>query len=140
MANKLYDEGREGILDGSIDLAAGAVKAIACDSGYTPNLATDKFLSDIPALNRISISAALGTKTFDAGVFDCDDPIFVSVPASKTINRVVLMIDTGVAGTSRLIGQVDTLESAVPISIPTGSGGGDVIFRWSDGAYKVFKL
>ena len=138
MANALYDKGREGFLDGSIDWDTDTIKCVVCDNTYTPNLSTNQFLSDIPAGARISTSPALTTKTVTAGVADADDPLFTAVTAGKTLNRLVLFKDTGVAGTSRLIGQIDTLAGGGAMSIPTT--GGDLLFRFDNGANKIFKL
>lgn len=138
MANQLYDGGREGFLDGSIDWDNDTIKAVVTDNTYTPLLASHRNLSDIPGGARVAISAALGVKTVAAGVADADDPVFIGVPGGKTINRIVLYKDTGVEATSRLIGQLDTLAGAVPVSIPTS--GGDIIFRWDNGSNKIFKL
>ena len=77
-------------------------------------------------------------KTVAAGVADADDPLFTAVTAGKTLNRIVLFRDTGVAGTSRLIGAIDTLAGGGAMSIPTS--GGDLLFRFDNGANKIFKL
>ena len=138
MANSLYDKGREGFLDGSIDWDTDVIKVVACDSGYTPNLLTDTDLADVTAGARVATSPALTSKTVTGGVADADDPVFSSVAAGKTIVRVVLYKDTGNQATSRLIGMVDTLADGNSVSVPTS--GGDVIFRWSDGPNKIFKL
>ena len=138
MANGLYDKGREGFLDGSIDWDTDTIVAVACDADYTPNLATDDTLADIPAGGRVATSAALTSKTVAAGVADADDALFSAVPGGSTINRIVLVQDTGVEATSRLIGQIDTLAGGGSVSVPTS--GGDIIFRWDNGSNKIFKL
>lgn len=139
MANQLYDKGREGFLDGSIDWDDDTIKAVACDASYAPNFATDLALSDIPSGARVATSLALGGKTVAAGVADADDPVFSAVPAGSTIVRIVLYQDAaGVEADSRLIGAIDTLAGGGALSIPTS--GGDIIFRFDDGSNKVFKL
>jgi len=138
VANTLYDKGREGFLAGDIDWDGHTIKCVVTDATYTPNFATDQFLSDIPGGAQISVSPALTGKTVAAGVADADDPLFTAVTAGKTLNRIVLFRDTGVAGTSRLIGAIDTLAGGGAMSIPTS--GGDLLFRFDNGANKIFKL
>jgi hypothetical protein len=138
MANSMYDKGREGFLDGSIDWDTDSIKAVACDATYTPNLATDQFLSDIASGARIATSANLASKTVAAGVADAADVTFSAVTAGKTLNRFVLYKDTGSAGTSRLICSIDTLNGGGAVSIATS--GGDVTLIFDNGANKIFKL
>ena len=69
MANALYDLGREAFLSGDITWDGDAIKTILVDSAlYTPNLATDQFLSDVPAGSRTATSSDLVSKTVAAGV------------------------------------------------------------------------
>jgi hypothetical protein len=138
VANQLYAKGREGFLDGSIDWDSDTIKAVACDATYTPSFSADDFLSDIPVGGRISTSAALTGKTKTDGVADADDVAFLAVTAGKTINRIVLYKDTGTPTTSRLIGSIDTLSTGTALSVPTS--GGDILFRWSNGANRIFRL
>jgi hypothetical protein len=138
VANTLYDKGREGFLDGSIDWDTNAIKAVVCDGTYTPNFATDDNLDDIPGGAQISHSPVFTGKTVAAGVADADDPLFTAVTAGKTLNRLVIYKDTGVAATSRLIGAIDTLAGGGAMSIPTS--GGDLLFRFDNGANRIFKL
>lgn len=138
MANSLYDKGREGFLDGSIDWDTDNIKVVACDATYTPNLATDTFLSDIPAGGQIKFSGNLASKTVAAGVADAADVTLSAVPAGKTVNRFVVYKDTGVSTTSRLIASIDTLSGGGAVSISTS--GGDITIVWDNGANKIFKL
>lgn len=135
MANALYDKGREGFLDGSINWASDTIKAVLVDTGlYTVNLATNANLSDIPSGARISTSPALTSKTVTAGVADAGDVTFSSV-SGATVEAVVLYKDTGTASTSRLITYIDT-----GTGLPITPNGGDIVTAWSNGANKIFKL
>src|SRR4051794_39104889 len=127
MATGLYDKGREGFLDGSIDWDTDNIKAVLVDAGaYTVNLATDQFLSDIAAGARISTSANLGTKTVTAGVADAADVAFTAV-SGATVEAIVLYKDTGVAGTSRLIAYIDNATG-----LPVTPNGGDINVAWDN--------
>ena len=134
MASALYDKGREGFLDGSIDWDTNTIKTVLVTSGYAVNLSTHQFLSDIVAGNRNGISAALASKTVTAGVADAADTTITTTVASSTIAMVIYQ-DTGVEATSRLIAYIDT--GGVPF---TPSVGQAVPITWDNGANRIFKL
>lgn len=135
MANALYDKGREGFLDGSIDWDTDTIKAVLVDAGtYTINLSTHDNLDDIPAGARVATSAALGSKTVTAGVADAADVTFTAV-SGATVEYIILYKDTGVEATSRLICAFDTATG-----LPATPNGGDIVVAWDNGANKIFKL
>ena len=135
MANALYDGGREGFLDGSIDWDTDTIKAVLVDSGaYTPNLATDRNLSDIPGGARIATSGALASKTVTAGVADAADVTLTAVTGVQS-EYIAIYKDTGTASTSRLICLIDTATG-----LPVTPNGGDIIIQWDNGSNKIFKL
>jgi len=135
MANALYDKGREGFLDGSIDWDTNNIKVVLVDSAdYTPNLATDTYLSAIPAAGRVATSGNLAGKTVAAGVADANDTTFTAVTGDPS-EYLVIYQDTGVEGTSRLIALIDTATG-----LPVIPNGGDINVTWDNGANKIFKL
>lgn len=135
MANALYDKGRQGFLDGSIDWDTDTIKAVLIDEGTdVPNLATDQFLSDIAAGARVATSGALSSKTVTDGVADAADTTFTAV-SGATVESLSLYKDTGVEGTSNLICNIDTATG-----LPLTPNGGDVTAQWDNGANKIFKL
>ncbi len=135
MANALYDKGRESFLKGEISWSADNIKAVLVDLAlYTPDLANDQFLSDIPVGARVATSPNFGTKTTAAGVADAADVTFPTVTGA-TVEAIAIYQDTGVAGTSRLIGYLDTATG-----LPATPSGGDITIVWSNGASKIFKL
>jgi hypothetical protein len=135
MANALYDKARESFLKGEIAIATDTIKCVLVDAAlYTPNLATDQFLSDIAAGARTAISGALGSKTTAAGVFDAADATFAAVTGSQS-EYVVIYQDTGTVGTSRLIGFIDTATG-----LPITPNGADETLVFDNGANKIFKL
>lgn len=135
MANALYDKGREGFLDGSIDWDTDNIKAVLVDTGtYTVNLATHTFLSDITSGARIATSGNLTTKTVTAGVADADDITFPSVTGVSG-EALVLYKDTGTASTSRLIAYIDTATG-----LPTLPNGGDITVSWANTTNRIFRL
>ena len=134
MANALYDSGREGFLDGSIDWDTDDIRAMLVLSTYTFS-AAHKFLSDLGAVDN-GRSAALASKTVAAGVADAADTSLVATAAAAS-KALVLFKHTGSDATARLIAYIDTPTSGLPF---TPSAGQTVNIAWDNGANKIFKL
>lgn len=144
MANALYDPGREGFLDGTIDFDTAVMKLIAV-RGYTFS-AAHKFVSDITGAGGTiaSTSAALSSKTVTSGVADAADlsPAFAAVAANGSNHVVILIQSSAVTGggdvaasAQRVIAFIDT-----GTNIPFTTNGGDVNVAFDNGANKIFKL
>lgn len=132
----LYDKGREGFLDGSIDWDTDDIRAILIDTGaYTAVQATDDFLADIAGGARIAVSGALGSKTATAGVADASDVTFSAV-SGASVEAIVLYKHTGSDATARLIAYIDSATSGLPVT----PNGGDITIQWDNGANRIFKL
>ena len=135
MANALFDKGREGFLDGSIDWDTNDIRVVLVDHGTdTPNVSTDDNLDDIAAGARVAVSGALDSPTVTNGVADAADEVISSV-SGATVESLVIYKHTGVEGTSRLIAYID---SATGLALTPN--GGDVTVAWDNGANKIFKL
>jgi ApbE superfamily uncharacterized protein (UPF0280 family) len=133
MANALYDLGRQGFLDGSIDWDTDNIKVLLVDTGtYTVDLATHQFHSDVSGI--VATSGNLAGKTVAAGVADANDITFTAVTGS-TVEAIIIYKDTGVSGTSRLIAYIDT-----GTGLPVTPNGGDITVSWDSGANRIFKL
>lgn len=132
MASVLYDKGREGILDGTIDMT-GDVRCVLVKSAYTFSAAHD-FMDDIGA-NDNGRSAALAGKTYTSGVFDANDTSLTAT-AADACEAVVIFQHTGADATARLIAYVDTATG-----LPFTPGVGQTVnIAWDAGADKIFKL
>jgi len=135
MASALFNKGREGFLNGSIDWDTDDIRVMLTLSSYTFD-ATDEFLSDIPASSRDNgRSAALSGKTTTDGVADANDTSLTATAASAC-NALIIFKHTGSDATARLIAYIDT-ATGLPF---TPAAGGTVNITWSDGANKIFKL
>lgn len=133
MASGLYDKGREGFLDGSIDWDTDDIRAILIDTAdYTVNLSTHDFLDDVAAGARVATSAALASKTVTAGVADAADVVFNAVTGDQ-FEAIILYKHTGTESTSRLIAYIDGFTAVTP-------NGGNITAVWDNGANKIFKL
>ena len=136
MSNVLFSKGREGILDRTIDMT-GDVRAMLVRSAYTFDDA-DEDLADVEAggTKDNGRTAALGTKTYTAGVFNAANTSVVALAAVAS-NAIILFQHTGVDATARLIAYIDTPASGLPCTPAVGQ---TVNINWDAGANKIFKL
>ena len=135
MANALYDKGREGFLDGSLDWDTQDIKLVLCDEAdYTVNLATDEDLADVTAGGRVATSGNLASKSVTAGVADAGDVTLSTVSGDQS-ESITIYYDSTVEATSRLIANIDTATG-----LPVTPNGGDITITWDSGSNKIFKL
>ena len=145
MSNALYDLGREGFLAGEIDWDTAVIKA-SLVRGYTPNLATHKFVSDVTGAGGtlVATSAALTSKTVALGVADAADVTYTAVTAGAAIPYVLVYQASAVTGgvdvaatAQRVIALYDT---STGVALPVTPNGGDITVAWDSGANRMFKL
>lgn len=110
MANAVYPDGKDAILEGEIDLLDDTIKVVVCSSTYTYD-SGDTYVDDLSGV--LATSDALASKTVSAGVFDAADVDFTSV--TGTITRWILIKDTGDTATSPLIAYFDTKTGSAAI-------------------------
>ncbi len=135
MADFIYDLGRKAFMDGDIAILTDNIKTVLVDTAtYTANQATDQFLSDIGAGERVATSGNMASKTSTAGVFDAADITYSSVTGDVS-EALVIYKDTGVAATSPLLAYIDSATG-----LPVTPNGGDITITWDSGANKIFKL
>ena len=131
----LYTKGKEGLLDGTIKWTTDNICICLVDTGaYTVNLATHKFLSDIPSAARIATSSVLSSRTATGGVADAADYTFAAV-SGNSIEAIVLYADTGSASSSRLLAYLDS-----GTGLPITTNGGQVDITWPNDGNGIFKL
>ena len=136
MSNQIYGLARQAFAEGDIAWDADNIKVLLVDTAdYTVDIDVDQFLSDIPLAAREHISSNLTGKTTTLGVVDADDVVYAAVPAGDTLEASVIIQDTGVASTSRLIAYIDTATG-----LPVTPNGTDITITWDNGANKIFKL
>jgi hypothetical protein len=112
----IYNKYKKELLSGSIALLTDTIKVALLGSGYTPNIDTNIFWSDVSA-NEVtgtgytSGGATMAGKTVtqddtdNEGVFDGSDTSWAS--STITARYAVIYKSTGVAGTSPLIAYID---------------------------------
>lgn len=121
MPNVIYPKFKEQALQGGVNLSSGNIKAVLVDLADYTYSAAHEFLSDVAAIGRVATSANLASKTFTNGTFGSANPSFSAVTGDQS-EALILFIDTGTAGTSRLIAFYDTGVTGLPVT----PNGGDI--------------
>lgn len=130
MASALFDPGREGFLDGSIDWDTDDIRAMLALASYSFS-AAHKFLADIGAVDN-GRTAAFGTKTVTSGVADAADTSLVATAATSS-GFILIFKQTGADATARLIAKID-------VAAFTPAAGQTVNLVWDNGTNRIFKL
>lgn len=134
MSNALYDLGRQGILDRTIDMTAGTIKVALIRSGSFND--SHEFLSDLTGAGATVVaSVALSSVTEAGGVFDAANSTFTSVASGSACSALIIFNDTGTGSTSRLVAWIDTATG-----LPVTPNGQNITITWDSGANKIFKL
>lgn len=142
MANAVFTPAREGILDDTISLSVGVIKAVLV-RGYT-YAASHKFVSDVTGASGVLAGTpqTLTGKAYAGGVFDAADVTFTAVPANASNHAVLIYQASAVGGgvdvaatAQRLIGYYDT-----GTLLPVVPNGGDITVAWDNGANRIFAI
>lgn len=136
MSNQMFNPGREGFLDGSIDWDTNDIRVMLVKSTYTFS-AAHKFVSDLtPASNDNGRSAALTGKTVTDGVADAADTSLTAT-AAAACNALVVYQYNAADASARLICYIDTPTAGLPF---TPAASQLVNIAWDNGTNKIFKL
>lgn len=143
MANLMFNEGNESIIDRTIDLLADTIKIMLVSSTYSPNKddqfidtggASDPVDARIPGTTDQTLASKAIAKdtTSDHVSFDATDPVFTAVTAGATVAGAVVYKDTGTPTTSKSLCYLDLPDTAtnggdITVQFATPANGG--IFR-----------
>jgi hypothetical protein len=108
--NGVFDTARQAFLGGTLSWSSASIKAILVSAGYTPNFATDQFLSTVVTGNRVvpyASALTLANKTIVGGVADADDLVFPNVTTGQTAQAVVIFAEGGADTNSQMIAYLD---------------------------------
>lgn len=133
MANAIYPKAKEQMLQAGINLSSGTVKVALIDTDTYTYSSAHEFFSSVTGV--VGTPQTLASKTFTNGVFDAADVTFPTVTGS-TAEALLIYIDTGTAGTSRLILFQDTGVTGLPVT----PNGGDINLVFDNGANRIFAL
>lgn len=133
MANAIYPKYKEAILQSAANsnMSSGTVKVALIDTGTYTYSAAHEFYSSVTGV--VGTPQTIGTKTLTNGIFDGDNVTFTAVTGSS-VEALIIYIDTGTAGTSRLIAFIDTSVTGLPVT----PNGGDIGITWN--ASGIFAL
>lgn len=135
MANQLYPKAKEDFLSGNLNLSSNTITIALVDTDIYTFSSAHEDRADVPN-SAVVAEANLANKVIVNGVFDADDPTFVSVTGANCEALVLYHQDVQNGNTaSRLIAYIDTATG-----LPILPNGGDITVRFSSGASKIFAL
>lgn len=135
MSNAMYDKGRDAFANKLIDWVNDDIRVALLSSGYTPNLSTHQYVSDLGANIVARSASSISGKSTLAGVCDATNHVIASVSGSQ-ITRIALYQYNASDSAARLIGLIDSAAYGLPYT-PDGT---NITIIWDDGANKIFKL
>lgn len=140
MTNQLWDAGREGFLDGTIDWDTATIK-VSLVRGYT-FAAAHRFVSDLTATGTLVATATLASKTVTAGVADAADVTFTAVPTGAACSALAIYQTSAPTGGADLAATAQRLIAFIDVAtgLPVTPNGGDVQILWDSAASRIFRL
>lgn len=127
MANAIYPKYKQAIIQSAANSSlTGTVKAVLVDTSTYTYSADHEFLSSLTGV--VGTAQTIGTKTYTDGVFDGDNLTYTAVSGASA-EAIVIYIDTGTAGTSRLVAYFDSGFTGLPVT----PNGGDITVTWNAG-------
>lgn len=144
MANLMFNEGNESIVDRTIDLLADTIKLMLVTSAYTPDKdhefidtggASDPVDARVPGTTDQTLGSKAIAKdtTNDHVSFDAADPTFTAVTSGATVAGAIAYKDTGTPTTSKMLCYLDLPD--------TPTNGGDITVQFATPANGgVFRL
>lgn len=125
MANAIYPKYKQAIIQSAANSSlTGTVKAALVDTSTYTYSAAHEFLSSLTGV--VGTAQTIGTKTYTDGVFDGDNLTYTAVSGASA-EAIVIYIDTGTAGTSRLVAYLDSGFTGLPVT----PSGGDITVTWA---------
>lgn len=125
MANAIYPKYKQAIIQSAANSSlTGTVKAALVDTSTYTYSAAHEFLSSLTGV--VGTAQTIGTKTYTDGVFDGDNLTYPAVSGASA-EAIVIYIDTGTAGTSRLVAYLDSGFTGLPVT----PSGGDITVTWN---------
>jgi len=123
MANLLYPDFKERLLNKQHDLDTDGIRAILVDSAdYTFNSAHD-FLDDVAGAGRVAVSGDLASPTIVDGTFDTADFTWTAVTGDPS--EAVILYNHGMSGADTGRGLIAFYDTGIT-GMPVTPNGGDI--------------
>ncbi|MBP2370215.1 hypothetical protein [Pseudonocardia parietis] len=138
----LFDPGREGFLDGSIQWNATPTHKISLLRGYTFS-AAHKFVSEVTgAGGSLVATQTLSGKLAASGVADASDVTFPTVAAGDPITALIIYQASATSGGADLAASSQRLIAFIDdaANLPITPNGGNIDVVFDSGPNKIFKL
>jgi hypothetical protein len=137
MANALYPEYKESLLDGDANTALTGTGSTGLwvalvDTGTYTYSASHQFYSDLSGI--VGTDQEIESVTTANGTVDGDDVTFPSVSGSQSEALVLYRKNAGANTTWRLVAYIDTGVTGLPVT----PNGGDILVTWN--ASGIFTL
>ncbi len=135
MANAIYPKYKEAVIQAAANSSlAGTVKVALVDTGTYAYAATHEFFSSLTGVVGTPQTLA-GTKSYTDGKFSVTGSVTFSAVTGASVEALVYYIDTGTAGSSRLVAFVDTGQTGLPVT----PNGGDITvnFDQTNGVFTI---
>jgi len=123
-----YDAALESALTASLDVTGDPLTITFVDASFLFN-SGDVFLSDVSGF--LGTPFALTSVAVSGGDVSADNATYTGLSPGDVVKGILVYLDTGVAGTSQLIGFIDRNADTSPISLT--SDGSDVNVPWPSG-------
>lgn len=144
MAKGMYNGGKESLMSGNIDLLNDPISALLVDvSIYSPDLANDFSLADIPAAAIVAEALLVGKALVAVEPFPgqyatkltADPTVFNSVTSENTVTAIVVFDSQQTESDSILLAFND--EAAELPIVPDGT---DITVNWDSGDDGIFRF
>ncbi len=114
---------------------SGTLRVVGLTAGYTYS-AAHEFLSDVGA-NTTGTAQTIGSKTYADGVLDGADATFPGSPGLTACVAFLVYLDTGTAGTSRLVALKRNVQGLPGGGLTTSI---DQPLRWNNAGSGIMRL
>lgn len=128
MANAFYPKFIEAMIGQALagtPTITGTLKAVLLDTADYTYSSSHEFYSSMSA-GAVGTPTTLASQTYTNGLLDAADTTLSSVTGDQS-EAIGLFLDTGTAGTSRLVAYIDTGVTGLPVT----PNGGNIVLGWN---------
>jgi len=137
MANVVYAKAKQALLEGDLDLTGQTLKVLFIKKSlYTPNFATNQYVSDVPSAAVVFRTANIIGVTAENGILDATD-ILEEYYTAGEFDAIILYQVGSFDGNSRLIFFIDQSEG---LPFTGGSESLLLTLQWNNESGKILSL